>query len=107
MLLSYKEKRMSKHHLQNLAEQIANKGHGSAPFHNENRSYQINEEVQSEDMAVKVAEEDSSIKLRAYQIHLEKGGSDLDNWLEAERCFKNNDKAVSRLINEGDPNTQK
>ncbi len=72
---------MSKHHLQNLAEQIANKGYASAPFH--------------------------SIQLRAYQIHLEKGGSDLDNWLEAERCFKSNDKAILRRINEGDPNTQK
>jgi len=30
----------------------------------------------------------------------------LDNWLEAERILKNNDKAVSRLINEGDPNNK-
>ena len=44
--------------------------------------------IKSEDIQSKVAEEDSSIKLRAYQIHLEKGGSDLDNWLEAERCIK-------------------
>jgi len=97
---------MSKHHLQNLAEQIANKGHGSAPFHHEKTPYQISEEVKSEDIVAKVAEEDSSIKLRAYQIHLEKGGSDFDNWLEAERCLKNDDKAISRLINEGDPNIQ-
>ena len=48
-----------------------------------------------------------SIQLRAFQIHLEKGGSDLDNWLEAERDLGNIDKAVSRLINEGDPNTQR
>ena len=26
---------MSKHHLQSVAEQITNTGHGSAPFHNE------------------------------------------------------------------------
>ena len=58
---------MSKHHIENLAEQIANKGHGSAE-----------------------ADKNSSIQLRAYQIHLDKGGSDLDNWLEAERSLKNN-----------------
>ncbi len=28
------------------------------------------------------------IQLRAYQIHLQKGGSDLENWLEAERLLK-------------------
>lgn len=72
---------MSKHHIQNLAEQIANKGHGSAPFHQENMNYPG--EIQA-----KVAENDSAIKLRAYQIHLEKGGSDLDNWLEAEQSLK-------------------
>jgi len=36
-----------------------------------------------------VALDDSSIQLLAYQIHQEKGGSDLDNWLEAERSLKN------------------
>ena len=98
---------MSKRHIQNLAEQIANKGHGSPPFHHEKTPYQTSEELKPEDISAKVAEEDSSIKLRAYQIHLEKGGSDLDNWLEAEQWSKNNDKAVSRLIDEGDPNIQK
>ena len=79
---------MSKHHLQSVAEQIANKGHASAPFHNEKKSYQVSEAIQSEDISTKVAEDNSSIKLRAYQIHLDKGGPDLDNWLEAERsCF--------------------
>jgi len=28
------------------------------------------------------------VQKRAYQIHEEKGGSDLDNWLEAERVLK-------------------
>lgn len=28
------------------------------------------------------------IQLRAYQIYEEKGGSDLENWLEAERLLK-------------------
>jgi len=30
----------------------------------------------------------------AYQIHEEKGGSDLDNWLEAERILKGEHQAV-------------
>ena len=79
---------MSKHHIENLAEQIANKGHGSAPFHNEKKSNFASEAAKSQDISTKVADENSSIQLRAYQIHLEKGGSDLDNWLEAERSLK-------------------
>jgi hypothetical protein len=97
---------MSKHtHHQSKAEQIDNKAQGTQPFHYD--PYKPSEVVKSEeDIQTKAAEEDSSIKLRAYQIHLEKGGSDLDNWLEAERSLSSNDKAVSRLVNEGDPNTQ-
>ena len=98
---------MAKKHLQSVAEQITDKGHGSSPFHYRKNSNQASEASESEDIATKVAEKDDSIKLRAYQIHEEKGGSDLDNWLEAERSLKNNDRAVSRLINEGDPNIQK
>ena len=86
---------MSKHHIENLAEQIANKGHGSAPFHHVKDPYPAKEVV---------SQDKSSTQLRAYQIHQEKGGTALENWLEAERG--NTDKAVSRLINEGDPNTQ-
>jgi hypothetical protein len=95
---------MSKHHIENLAEQIANKGHASAPFHNVKKSNQANEAAKSENISTMEADENSSIQLRAYQIHLDKGGSDLDNWLEAEQDIK---KDVSRLINEGDPNIQK
>lgn len=98
---------MAKQHLQSAAEQITKKGHGSAPFHYGKTSNQVNEASKSEDVSTKADEKDDSIKLRAYQIHEEKGGSDVDNWLEAERSLKNNDRAVSRLINEGDPNTQK
>jgi len=32
---------------------------------------------------------DNSVQLEAYLIHQEKGGSALDNWLEAERILKN------------------
>ena len=85
---------MSKHHIKSLAEQIANKGYGSAPFHRVKDPY----------LAKEVIVEDNSIQIRAYHIHHEKGGSALDNWLEAERNLKSD---VSRLINEGDPNTQR
>lgn len=37
----------------------------------------------------KGAVDNSSIQLLAYQIYQEKGGSELDNWLEAERSLKN------------------
>ena len=84
---------MSKHQHKSKEEQVFSKAHDEA--------------TKSEDISTKAADENAAIQLRAYQIHLEKGGSDLDNWLEAERCLKNNDKAVSRLINEGDPNIQK
>ena len=77
---------MSKHtHHQSRAEQIDNKEHGALPFHYD--PYQASEVVKLEDIQTKDAEHESSIKLRAYQIHLEKGGSDLDNWLEAERSL--------------------
>ena len=45
--------------------------------------------IKSEGVQTDVALDDSSIQLLAYQIHQEKGGSDLDNWLEAERSLKN------------------
>jgi len=44
--------------------------------------------VKSQNISTKADEDKSDIKLRAYQIHLEKGGSDLENWLEAERSLK-------------------
>jgi len=44
--------------------------------------------IKSEDIQTDVALDDNSIQLRAYQIHKEKGGSDFDNWLEAEQSLK-------------------
>ena len=79
---------MSKHRYQSKEEQIFSKVHGAVPFHYEKRPYQISVAMKSENIQMMVAEKDSSIKLRAYQIHLEKGGSDLDNWLEAEQSLK-------------------
>jgi hypothetical protein len=45
--------------------------------------------IKSEGIQTDVAVDNNSIQLRAYQIHQEKGGSDLDNWLEAEEILKN------------------
>ena len=45
--------------------------------------------IKSEGIQTDVAVDDNSIQLPAYQIHQERGGSDLDNWLEAERILKN------------------
>ena len=96
---------MTKLHILNLAEQIASKGHGSSPFHFEKSFNQRSSWSRLEDVSRSQDEDNSSIKLRAYQIHLEKGGSDLDNWLEAEQSLKNIDQSISRLISEGNPNT--
>ena len=98
---------MAKRHLQSVAEQITEKGHGEAPFHNEKTYNQANRSIESGNGQMKGAGDGSSVQTLAYQIYQEKGGSELDNWLEAERILGNNGQAFSRLINEGDPNTQK
>ena len=76
---------MSKHHLQNLAEQLAAKGRATSPFHYGKSSYQTSNSVKSGDIKTKVEIDIDSIQLLAYQIHQDKGGSALDNWLEAEQ----------------------
>jgi Protein of unknown function (DUF2934) len=82
-----RERKMSKRHLQNLADQISSKGHASAPFHYEKMSSAAGGSRKPEDIQTKITDMDNAIQLRAYQIYLEKGGSALDNWLEAERSF--------------------
>jgi hypothetical protein len=99
---------MSKHtHHQSMAEQIVNKGHASAPFHYDNTPDQANKTMGSGDIQTKPAIDNNSIQLRAYQIYQEKGGSDLENWLEAERILSNRDQTVSRFIKEGNSNSQR
>ena len=51
--------------------------------HHHHHHHHAGESMKSEDILVK----DSSIQLLAYQIHQEKGGPALDNWLEAERTL--------------------
>jgi hypothetical protein len=80
---------MPKHsHHQSKEEEIFSKVHGAVPFKYEKLPNQASEAVKSQNNQIKADEEVGSIKLRAYQIHLEKGGSDLDNWLEAERSLR-------------------
>ena len=81
---------MSKHHLQSVSEQILNTGHGCAPFHYKQESDQISRPMKSDDIKTKMLVDDSPVQLLAYQIHEEKGGSDLDNWFEAQRTLENN-----------------
>ena len=77
---------MSKHtHHQSNEEQRSNKEHGAKTFHYD--PYLANEAEKSQENSNKADDEIGVIRLRAYQIHLEKGGSDLDNWLEAERSL--------------------
>jgi hypothetical protein len=84
---------MSKHaHLQSVAEQISDTGHGSAPFHYKQTHDQTSKSIKPTHVATKMLVDDSATKLLAYQIHQEKGGSELDNWFEAERIFNNNFK---------------
>ena len=78
---------MSKHtHHETNQEQRTKKEHETSSFHYD--PYQSNGAKKSQDISTKADEDNSDIKLRAYQIHLEKGGSDLDNWLEAERSLR-------------------
>ena len=70
-------------------KQMNKKIHGMAPFQHENEPYQRSEPMQTENILKKDAAHHSSIQVLAYQIHQEKGGSALDNWLEAERILKN------------------
>ena len=41
-------------------------------------------------MLTKVPVDDIAIRQLAYEIFQEKGGSDLDNWFEAEEALNNN-----------------
>jgi hypothetical protein len=71
-----------------VTEQITKKGHGEAPFHYEKTSNQVNESTKSGNNQMKGAGDGNSVQTLAYKIYQEKGGSELDNWLEAERILK-------------------
>jgi hypothetical protein len=77
---------MSKHRHQNKAHQTNREG-GSISVGPEtsNQGQEQMESLQSDFGFVPSYEE---VQRRAYQIHEERGGSDLENWLEAERALK-------------------
>ncbi|MDP2653175.1 MAG: DUF2934 domain-containing protein [Candidatus Omnitrophota bacterium] len=98
---------MSKHRHQRQAERISGKSRGAAPLDYEKTPDQANELLRGPgEIRTMAAVDDSSIQLRAYQIYLEKGGSALDNWLEAERILMGHSQATADFINEGNPNAQ-
>ena len=71
---------MKKQNFQSKAAQVINKAQNVEPFSTEKMPYVA-------DKSVKL--DDSSIQLRAYQIHQEKGGSAMENWQEAEEALRN------------------
>ena len=58
--------------------------------HHQSRTEQINDKTHDKALLQqkKTVLNDNSVQLEAYLIHQEKGGSALDNWLEAERILK-------------------
>ena len=97
---------MSNHHLQDVAENITNKEYGSTPYPYGKSSFQTGRLMASGDLQMKLSRNDGEIQNMAFQIHLAYGGSDIDNWLEAEQILKNDEQAAFNFINEGNPNTQ-
>ncbi len=57
--------------------------------HHRHHHHHHQETSETENIQMK-AEEDSAIRLQAYDIYREKGGYALDNWLEAEQMVKKN-----------------
>ena len=78
---------MTKLYRESREKQMNKKIHDMAPLQHSNVSYQRNG---PEDILKKEAVRHDSIQLLAYQIYHEKGGTALDNWLEAERILRNN-----------------
>jgi hypothetical protein len=82
---------MSKHaHHESNQEQRAKKERGAAPFHYEKTPDQTSKSIKSKDVPAKMSVDDVAIRQLAYEIFQEKGGSDLDNWFEAEESLNHN-----------------
>jgi len=102
---------MSKHtHHETNQEQRTNKEHGATPFHYdpyqssetvksgdistkenfEQTPDQTSKSIKSKDVPTKKSVDDIAIRQLAYEIFQEKGGSDLDNWFEAEETLNHN-----------------
>jgi len=74
---------------ENREEQMNKKIHGMAPLQHEKEPYLRSQSMQTENILREDAAHHHSIQLLAYRIHCEKGGAELDNWLEAERILRN------------------
>jgi len=81
---------MSNHYHENREKQMNEKIHGLAQFQHENGPYPVSGTMNTEHMPKPEAVQHSSIELLAYRIYREKGGTALDNWLEAERILRQN-----------------
>jgi len=81
---------MEKSYHESREKQMNEKIHGTAAFQHVNEPYLKSEPMQTENILKKEAVHHGSIQLLAYKIYREKGGSALDNWLEAERILRNN-----------------
>lgn len=92
---------MSKHHHRDKEEQMNNRSHDKAQSERNDKSHQKVGLTESGSHAA----DDSSIQLRAYQIYNEKGGTALDNWLEAEQIVKDSAPDDSGFVTESEPNT--
>jgi hypothetical protein len=74
----------------NREKQMNKKIHGMEPFQRENAPYLKSEPAQAEHILGKEELHHDSIQRLAYKIYREKGGTALDNWLEAERILRYN-----------------
>lgn len=94
---------MTKHHHKGKAEQIKNKIHDEAQSAQDKMPYKKNGHASSGPNVEKGAIDESLIQLRAYQIYHEKGGSALENWLEAERILSFVDENQYMTVKEDGP----
>ena len=79
---------MSKQHAQKNAEQTKSRTQGMNSSRQEKRFYQANQLKNSASVPGDFVMDPEAGRLRAYQIHEEKGGTAEDNWLEAERILR-------------------
>src|SRR6185503_19305947 len=63
----------------------------------------LSDEFTSTEIHEMVVVDEQSLQRRSYQIHQEKGGTALENWLETEQILKNSGQTVSFYLNEGNP----
>lgn len=77
---------MSKRHHQNKLDPVNRVG----------TSISIDPEAPPSSSEIEFIPSYEDLQRRAYKIHEEKGGSDLDNWLEAEQILKKEHRAGQR-----------